>query len=547
MGQTYPSSRKLSSFDFPRHRTVWFSLALAVTVATVSHAPLAGANPPTKQQWLSGGQNISDTHSNPFESQIKTQNVGSLGVKWTFGTAGDVSATPAIVNGVAYFPDWGGYLNAVSTNTGALLWKQPISAYDGIGGSVSRTSPAVNKGVVYIGDQNNAHLMAIKASSGKLIWITRLDNHPSAIITQSPLVYKGVVYDGVSSSEEYAASNPSYPCCTFRGSMTAVKAKTGKLLWKTSMVPDNGGLPGGYSGGAVWGSTPALDPSSDTLYITTGNNYTIPASATACQTNGGTPAQCLDPADHIDSIVAMNASTGVIKWADGQGGFDAWTVACKSGGGPNCPTNAGPDADFGSGAQLLTIKGTNGSPELVVGAGQKSGVYWEADSATGTILWGTQVGPGGAAGGMLWGSATDGSRIYVAEADSNNLPYTPSGSTQSITWGSWAALDPVTGRVIWQTPDPNRGVDVGAVSAADGVMYAGSSSGHMYAMNAATGSILWDYPGQGSSIAGPAIVNGVIYWGNGYARLGPPIGTPSDIFYAFALPRTSATVRISGS
>src|ERR1019366_3116741 len=103
MGQMYPSSRKLSSFDFPRllprHRTVWFSLALAVTVATVSHAPLAGANPPTKQQWLSGGQNISDTHSNPFESQIKTQNVGSLGVKWTFGTAGDVSATPAIVNG----------------------------------------------------------------------------------------------------------------------------------------------------------------------------------------------------------------------------------------------------------------------------------------------------------------------------------------------------------------------------------------------------------------------------------------------------------------
>jgi polyvinyl alcohol dehydrogenase (cytochrome) len=316
--------------------------------------------------------------------------------------------------------------------------------------------------------------------------------------------------------------------------MTAVKAKTGKLLWKTYMVPDNGGVPGGYSGGAVWSSTPALDPSSDTLYITTGNNYTIPAGATTCQTNGGTPAQCLDAADHIDSIVAMNASTGAIKWADGQGGFDTWTVACVTGGGPNCPTNAGPDADFGSGAQLFTIKGSSGSSELVVGAGQKSGVYWEADALTGTIRWGTQVGPGGADGGLQWGSATDGSRIYVAEADSDNLPYTPPGSSQPITSGSWAALDPVSGKIDWQTPDPSGGVDIGAVSAADGVVYAGSSSGYMYALNAATGAVLWDHLGQGSSIAGPAIVNGVVYWGNGYARLGGPLWTGSKTFYAFA-------------
>lgn len=516
------------------HSTVGISLATAVILATVSLGSPAGANPPSSQQWPSGGQNISDTHSNPFESKISTTNVGSLKLKWTFATAGDVSATPAVVNGVAYFPDWGGYLNAVKTRTGALLWKRPISAYDGISNSVSRTSPAVSKGVVYIGDQNGAHLMAINATTGQLLWITQLDTHPAAIITQSPLVYKGVVYDGVSSAEEYLASLPGYPCCTFRGSMTAVKAKTGKLLWKTYMVPDNGGVPGGYSGGAVWSSTPALDPSSDTLYITTGNNYTIPASATTCQTKGGTPAQCLDAADHIDSIVAMNASTGAIKWADGQGGFDTWTVACVTGGGPNCPTDTGPDADFGSGAQLLKIKGSSGSLELVVGAGQKSGVYWEADALTGTILWGTQVGPGGADGGMQWGSATDGSRIYVAEADSDNLPYTPSGSSQAITSGSWAALDPVSGKIDWQTPDPSGGVDIGAVSTADGVVYAGSSSGHMYALDAATGAVLWDHLGQGSSIAGPAIVNGVVYWGNGYARLGGPLWTGSKTFYAFA-------------
>jgi len=521
-------------------RAVWFSLATAVIVVMVfltpaagANLPVAGAKPPSSSQWPSGGQNISDTHSNPLESKITTTNVGSLKVKWTFTTAGDVSATPAVVNGVAYFPDWGGYLNAVKIRTGALLWKRPISGYDGVASSVSRTSPAVAKGVVYIGDQNGAHLMAIKATTGQLLWITQLDTHPSAIITQSPLVYKGVVYDGVSSSEQYAASLPGYACCTFRGSMTAVKAKTGKVLWKTYMVPDNGGVTGGYSGGAVWSTTPALDPASDTLYITTGNNYMIPASATTCQTDGGTPAQCLDPGDHIDSIVALNAQNGDIKWADGQGGFDSWTVACVSGGGPNCPTDPGPDADFGSGAQLFSIKGPGGSPELVVGAGQKSGVYWEADATTGTILWGSRVGPGGSDGGIQWGTATDGSRIYVAEADSDNVPYTPAGASATITSGSWAALDPVSGAIDWQTPDPSGGIDIGAVSAANGVVYAGSSSGHMYALNAATGSVLWDDAGMGSSIAGPAIVNGVVYWGNGYARLGPPFGKGSTTFYAF--------------
>ena len=514
---------------------LWFSLAAVVVLAAASLAPLAAAIPPSSSQWPSGGQNISDSHSNPSESKISTTNVGSLKVKWTFATAGDVSATPAVVKGVAYFPDWGGYLNAVKTRTETLLWKQPISAYDGVAQFRLTDQPRrVQRRCLHRrsercppdSDQGQHGPVPVDKRSWTPI---RGRSSPSR-----PSCTKGSSTIGVSSSEEYAASLPGYPCCTFRGSMTAVNAESGQPLWQTYMVPANGGVPGGYSGGAVWGSTPALDPKSKTLYITTGNNYTIPASATTCETNGGTSAQCLDSADDIDSIVALNASTGAIRWAKGQEGFDTWTVACISGGGPNCPTDPGPDADFGSGAQLFTIKKSATSKELVVGAGQKSGVYWEADAATGTILWGTRVGPGGADGGMQWGSATDGSRIYVAEADSDNVPYTPAGSTQSITSGSWAALDPLSGKIDWQTPDPSGGVDVGSVSTANGVVYAGSSSGHMYALDAATGGVLWDYQGQGSSIAGPAIVNGLVYWGNGYARLGPPFGTPSKTFYAFA-------------
>ncbi len=512
------------------------SLMAATSLTSVADAGVVGqaSRLSTAAEWPSGGQNLSDTHSNPDETEITRSNVESLRLKWTYTTTGDVSATPAVVGNVAYFSDFGGELNAVNAQTGALIWRRSISSYDGIAGSVSRTSPAVSKGVLYIGDLNGAHLMAINAATGNLLWITQLDTHPYAILTASPIVAKGVVYEGVSSGEEGAALNPGYPCCTFRGSMTAVDATTGAVIWKTYMVPDNGGVPGGYSGAAIWSSTPAFDKASDMLYVTTGNNYTVPAGSTTCQENGGTPQECLDPGDHIDSIVALNASNGAIVWADGEGGFDTWTLGCQVNGKPNCPTDAGPDADFGSGAQLFTITGTDGKPEQVVGAGQKSGVYWLADAATGAILWGTQVGPGGAEGGMQWGAATDGKRIYVAESDSDGISYTPVGHATSVTYGSWAALDPQSGRILWQTPDPSEGIDIGQVTEADGLVYAGSLTGYMYAISARTGKVLWNYHGSGSSNAGPAIVGCDVYWGNGYAEVTSGVG--STTFYAFAVP-----------
>lgn len=72
------------------------------------------------------------------------------------------------------------------------------------------------------------------------------------------------------------------------------------------------------------------------------------------------------------------------------------------------------------------------------------------------------------------------------------------------------------------------------MSTSNGVVYAGSMSGHMYAIDAATGAVKKDLVGMGSSNAGPAIsTQGVVYWGNGYGRFG--LGTPSTKFYAFSL------------
>jgi polyvinyl alcohol dehydrogenase (cytochrome) len=178
------------------------------------------------------GQNIADTRSG--SSTINPDNAKNLALKWKFTTHGDVSATPAVVDGAVYFPDWGGFMYKLDAETGAQIWSHRINEYDGIPGAVARTSPAVVGNTVYIGDQNGAHLIALDAATGGARWTTALDTNFTGIITQSPIVHEGVVYVGAASSEEaLAAFIPGYVCCTFRGFFTAVDAATGQVRWKT--------------------------------------------------------------------------------------------------------------------------------------------------------------------------------------------------------------------------------------------------------------------------------------------------------------------------
>jgi polyvinyl alcohol dehydrogenase (cytochrome) len=517
------------------HRRLTMAVVTAVLTAIVS-GPAASAT--QSGGWTMGGHDYANSRSNPAETTISTSNANQLTPKWTLATQGDVSATPAVVAGAVYVPDWGGYFYKLDAASGKVIWSHQISEYTGTAGAISRTSPAVVGRTVYIGEQNGSHLMAIDTDTGRLQWSTRLDPHQAAILTQSPIVHDGVIYQGVSSNEEQLAGDPSYPCCTFRGSFVAVRADTGQVLWRTYTVPDNGGEPGGYSGNAIWGSTPALDAEHHTVYITTGNNYDVPQSVNDCQDAGHPASECLDPDDYIDAILALDTRDGHIKWAAGAKEFDSFNTGCFTGPPPNnCPTNLGNDWDFAQGAQLFSVRTPGGGERLLVGAGQKSGEYWAVDARTGKIVWSAAVAPGSADGGMMFGSATDGKRIYVAEVNAGNQPYTlPNG--QTITWGSWAALDPATGKIIWQVGDPEQGHDMGALTVANGVLYAPSLTGHLYAIDAATGDVRWSFQTPGASVAGPSVTGGTVFWGDGYHNfLGGP--THANVLYAFAAPGTS--------
>ena len=154
---------------------------------------------------------------------------------------------------------------------------------------------------------------------------------------------------------------------------------------------------------------------------------------------------------------------------------------------------------------------------------------------------------------MEWGTAFDGDRIYASITNQHHIPYKLTendviGNT-TATGGSWAALDPNTGVIRWQTADPQvetlPGVgvvgvwDLAPVTVANGVVYASSmaklaTQKQMFALDAATGTILWQF-GAGSSVnSGPAVVDGSVYWGSGYSRSGVE-GSGNNRFYAFSI------------
>jgi polyvinyl alcohol dehydrogenase (cytochrome) len=201
-----------------------------------------------------------------------------------------------------------------------------------------------------------------------------------------------------------------------------------------------------------------------------------------------------------------------------------------------CPQPAGPDDDFGQAPQPFSVKpGGTSKPVDVVGAGQKSGQYWALDPDSGAVRWTTQAGPGGTAGGLQWGSAVDGKRVHTADANSASTPWDlPDGST--TTAGVWSGLDASTGAVSWQTTPPHGGGASGPVTTANGVVFGCSldADGHMYALDGASGKVLWDFASGGSCLSGAAISRGMVFWGSGYSNFG--FGTPNNKVYAFGLP-----------
>ena len=535
-----------------RNMTALGVLAMGLTSAGAAHADADG-------QWASAGHDLRNSRYQAEEEKLSTKTVGGLQKKWELNTSGDVTASPAVDGNFLYFPDSAGFLYKVNGKTGALVWKKPVSDYTGIAGDTSRATPAVSGSLLIYGNQAGklmqfgqpnikpGRVFALNKNTGAPVWSTIVDDTAYAIVTQSPIVAKGKVYVGVASNEElWAGFIPkAYWQWAFRGSVVALDLATGAKKWQTFTVPE------GYYGGSVWGSTGAVDLKRNTVYMATGDNFWAPASAQACAaaaySNHTNPLACMPVDNYFDAVVALDLDTGKIKWGKQGLPYDVWNVGCGLNipgvftvpPNDNCPNPKGPDFDYAQGPMLLGGVGDDDDDKhgaALVGAGQKSGMYWAFDADSGAVRWATQAGPPGLTGGLQWGSAFDGQRVYVAVANSglagagqNPFPWALKGGG-STTAGGWSALNAKTGAVLWTTADPLGSRAEGAVGAANGVVFGCNLDaylGTMYALDAKTGKMLWSFNAgpptfdpstkfySAACSAAPSISDGMVFWGTG--------------------------------
>lgn len=472
---------------------------------------------------------------------IAVDKVASLAPAWSLQLKGAVKlATPTSDGKYLYVPTGAGRLYRIARDSGAVIWDIDIAEAVGEKGGSARTSVAVIDGMLIFGLRNKAMVVALNAETGALLWKTKVDEHPFAQVAQSPIAADGRVFVSLTGVAEEAmpAMRPDYKCCTYRGSAVGLDIKTGQLLWKTHFLPE------GFAGASVWSAAGAIDRKRGTVYITTGNAYQAPPAVQACveaaKGNRDAQAACHPPGVWYDSIVAFDVKTGAIKWGFRGSHDDFFTAGCFGfKGAPVRDCGKGPDHDFGAAPMIWSAGGKD-----FVGAGQKSGTFWALDPDSGKVVWQTSVGPGGPIGGVEFGTATDGKRIYFADSNAKFAGHEPVPnklvSGREILFGSVGAMDAATGKIIWQTPDPaGEGASVhngqpcdslagtgdncaGAfikapVTVAGGVIFTCSiePEGHMYAFDAAKGGLLWKFKSGTPCETGAAIMDGVAYWVGG--------------------------------
>jgi polyvinyl alcohol dehydrogenase (cytochrome) len=480
--------------------------------------------------WAGWSPSPTNTRFQPSDQAgLRVADVPRLELKWAFGfpDASVAWAQPTAADGRVFVGSQNGTVYALDAKTGCIYWT--FSARGGVRTAMAVSAPrASSPALVYFGD-TAANAYALNADTGAPVWIRKVDDHPFARITGSPTFYEGRLYVPVSSYEEAQGSDPHYPCCTFRGSVSALDASSGRVIWKTYMIKDSprrrgtstAGVPlWGPAGSGIW-SAPTIDAKRRVVYVGTGNTYSAPAQASS------------------DAVVALDLNTGAIRWMKQVTPNDVFVTGCRADN-PNCPEVAGPDVDFGSPPMLTRAGGRD-----VIVIGQKSGVGFAMDpDRHGEVIWQYRAGRGGTLGGMEWGGAVDGERAYFAVSD-----------IQQPEPGGLHAVNVISGQRVWfappQTPVCGGGngcnsAQSAAITIIPGVIFSGANDGALRAYSTTDGTIMWQYdtnrefgsingvPAKGASIIGPGpvVAGGMVYINSGYGGFG---GRPGNVLLAFGL------------
>ena len=468
-----------------------------------------------------------------------------LELKWAFAFPDAMRARSqaAAGFGAIYVGSQDGRVYALDQESGCVRWAFQASAE--VRTAIVLT-PTQTRPLAFFGDIL-ARLYAVDALTGELVWSIKADDHPSATLTGTPALHGDTLYAPVSSLEVTPAADPAYECCTFRGKVMAVDTGSGEIRWQSYAVPEPpqptvktaaGTQNYGPSGAPIWAS-PAIDVKRNRLYVGTGENYSSPADGNS------------------DAVLALDLDTGERIWTRQLTPGDAWNVACMMVDNPNCPEENGPDFDIS--ASQLIIDLPDGGQRIV--GGHKTGSVWavDPDVPPGTespeLEYWTRLGRGSIQGGVHFGLAAEGTRIYVPINDMNDTRNGQYLDPEAARPGVHA-VDALSGEVLWSTVQENvcgegrpycdPGISA-AVTAIPGAVIAGHLDGHLRAYDGATGEAVWDFDmarqfqavggrtGRGGSVsgAGPLVADGLVVVNAGY---GLYFHEPGNLLMVFGLP-----------
>ena len=486
--------------------------------------------------WNGWGSGAANTRFQPAErSGLTAPMIPRLKLKWAFGFPGVSSARsqPSILGQRLFVGSESGDIFALDAKTGCTYWTFHAKAGIRTATSVGPYTRAdgANGFAVYVAD-GGANAYAVDTETGREIWSRKVDDHVYAKSTGSLTVHGGRVYVPVAGvGEEGQGGSSKYECCTFRGSVSALDANTGAVVWKSYTIPDaptprsrnkEGVQLWGPAGAGVW-AAPTVDERRRAIYVATGNAYAEPNPTTS------------------DAVIALDMDTGKIRWSYQPTTNDVWTGGCKPGAeNPNCPAALGPDHDFSMSPVLA--RRTNGSDILIVQ--QKSGMAYALDpDKQGALVWSYRTSPGGGLGGQ-WGAAADGRQAYFSV-----------NGTSGKTPGGMRAVNIDSGEVAWSKEAEERlcGTERGcspaqgaAVTAIPGIVFSVSMDGGVRAHAADDGTTVWQFntnqefqtvngvKAKGGAIDGPGVVvsGGMLYVNSGYVSL---IGRPGNVLLAFGV------------
>jgi polyvinyl alcohol dehydrogenase (cytochrome) len=481
----------------------------------------------------SWGRTARNLRSLPDDEGLTRDEVARLAVKWVvaFPESSQLRSQPTAAGGALFVGSHDGSVYALDQETGCTRWH--FKAATEVRSAVT-IFPAHEQEKEQAGDGSRrlavfgdraANVYALDAETGALAWQRSVDPHPNAAITGSITAHAGRLFVPLSSNDDQNSMDPKYPCCDHSGSVVALAGATGEILWRTPTIDEEPRVTGrtsigtailGPSGASIW-NTPTLDASRELLFVGTGNNHSRPAT------------------ERSDSVLALEPRTGRVAWTYQAEVGDAWNAACAYGGRESCPDPEGPDTDFGGTTMLVAT----GAHELLL-AGQKAGVLHALDPATGDLVWKKHIVRGGAQGGIRYGMAShDGVLFVPAMVDGNE------DGRDGEELPGLIALRAEDGREIWRTSGAalcaGRTECVGIVGAPPlatrEVVYAAGVDGTLYALDRATGGILWRFEtarefetllgletrgGGIQGTAGPMLANGRLFVGSGYGQAQRP-------------------------